>query len=694
MPFINIKKAVSEQFTKMLATNLVLTTDVDKDELWDTYLKNGTEQGLNEIFRERGALDCNCCRRYIRAAGGSVAFIDGELVTMWDVTVGGEYQPIVDALAAMVRAANIETIFLHEFKTVGVDKTPDEHTDIIWDHFFMKLPAAFVKPKSQIATLKGKATNNYNVLKRSLDEITFTAIESVTDLIESKSIYKGEENKNRVIQLKKLKDEYTKVMLEDSSNDGCAWQEFIWENSIRLGEASAFRNSVIGTLLVDLSEGMELEVAVKSYETKVAPENYKRSSALITQAMINRAEATIVELGLENSIQRRHAVTEDITINDVLFADRSAKAAMGVLSGLKPTAAKEVKTGTAKDISIAEFLSTVVPKTDSMELLVTSEHQANFMSLVAPVNADRPAITKWNNNFSWSYNGEIADSSMRQDVKAKGGRVDGAFRFTHSWNHDGQNQSLMDLHVFLPAHKTYKEGTHDSYGNGERVGWNHRNHHSTRGVQDVDFTSPPGKSIPLENITFPELSKMPEGKYICAIHNWNYRQNPQSGFKAEIEFAGQLFQYDYPSRLKNKEWVTVAEVTLKSGVFSIEHMIPTSSESSVEVYGIKSKEFHKVSLLMNSPNYWDCVENPKGNKHWFFILDKCINKEPVRGFYNEFLKDELHNDRKVFEHLGAQMRVPFTDQQLSGLGFSSTQENIVTVKIKGEVNGLFNIKFN
>ena len=676
MSFINVKQAVSEQFTKMLATNLVLTTNADKDEMWDTYLKIGTEQGINEIFRERGALECNCCRRYIRAAGGSVAFIGGELVTMWDVTVGGEYQPIVDALAAMVRQANIETIFLHEFKTVGVDKTPDEHTDIIWDHFFMKLPAAFVKPKSQIATLKGKAANNYNVLKRSLDEITFTAIESVTDLIESKSIYKGEENKNRVIQLKKLKDEYTKVMLEDSSNDGCAWQEFIWENSIRLGEASAFRNSVIGTLLVDLSEGMDLEVAVKSYETKVAPENYKRSSALITQAMINRAEATIVELGLENSIQRRHAVTEDITINDVLFADRSAKAAMGVLSGLKPTAAKEVKTGTAKDISIAEFLSTVVPKTDSMELLVTSEHQANFMSLVAPVNTDRPAITKWNNNFSWSYNGEIADSSMRQNVKAKGGNVDGVLRFSIQWNTPDRPYGRD-----LDAHCQCK-GEHIYYGN--------RHGNSNSGILDVDIMAPRGVAV--ENIIYTDLNRMPDGDYNLSVNNYSSTTN-NHGFTAEVGFEGKTLCFDHTASMRGDQTVPVATVNKKNGKFTLISGNPVS-ESSVEVYGIQPKEFHKVSLLMNSPNFWDCVENPKGNKHWFFILDKCINKEPVRGFYNEFLKDELHNDRKVFEHLGAQMRVPFTDQQLSGLGFSSTQENIVTVKIKGEVNGLFNIKFN
>ena len=32
------------------------------------------------------------------------------------------------------------------------------------------------------------------------------------------------------------------------------------------------------------------------------------------------------------------------------------------------------------------------------------------------------------------------------------------------------------------------------------------------------------------------------------------------GFKAEIEFDGQVFEYDYPKKLGHKEWVLVAEV--------------------------------------------------------------------------------------------------------------------------------------
>ena len=55
------------------------------------------------------------------------------------------------------------------------------------------------------------------------------------------------------------------------------------------------RNTVIGTLLIDLSNGEELDKAVKAFELKVAPANYKRPKALITQSMIKNAQKKVQE---------------------------------------------------------------------------------------------------------------------------------------------------------------------------------------------------------------------------------------------------------------------------------------------------------------------------------------------------------------------------------------------------------------
>jgi hypothetical protein len=183
---------------------------------------------------------------------------------------------------------------------------------------------------------------------------------------------------------------------------------------------------------------------------------------------------------------------------------------------------------------------------------------------------------------------------------------------------------------------------------------------------------------------------MPEGVYICKIHNWDLRQPTVGGFRAEIEFGGQIFQYEVDRPLKHKEWVTVAEVTLKNGQFTIKHHLPETT-STQTVWGLPTQTFHKVNIALLSPNHWD--GHSVGNRHYFFMLDGCQNEGTARGFYNEFLKSELEPHRKAFEMVGSKMRADETNNQLSGLGFSSTQRNHVVVRIKGALVRTLKIVF-
>jgi hypothetical protein len=650
MQFTNIKQAVSSQFTTM-SQGVLLTTDVDKYELWDLYLASFPE-GTNPVFRERTEHDCNCCKQFIRAAGNVVSFINGELVSIWDVEVGGYYQVVADALSAYVKSKVINGIFLHYEKAVGTDQSLELNEDgnIVWNHFHQTLPTSVVKPKHDIATLKGKAMNNYNVLKRSITEITSEAISTVSELIDTKVLYRGAEHKSRVQQLSKLKEEYGSASHSE---------EFLWTTSLSLGEASSFRNSVIGTLLCDLSEGKDLEQAVKSFETKVAPSNYKRSSALITQSMIDRASETVTSLGYSESLQRRHAVLEDLTINNVIYADRSAKKAMGAFDSLMPTAPTESK-GKPQEISIEDFIATIVPKTESMELLLTNDYQQNFMTLVSPVNKEAKGMLKWNNNFSWAYDGDVTDSGMKENVKKAGGNVDGVLRFSIQWNTpERSNQSDLDAHCREPNGHIYFRRMHGG---------------SNSGTLDVDIQRPRG--IAVENIIYTNIERMADGDYKFYVNN--YIKRAGSGFTAEIEFNGQIFEFNHDGTCVPD--VVVGIVNKKGNSLTLKESLP-HSKSSVNKWNLESQQFHKVNAMMFSPNHWD--NNTAGNKHTFFILENCVNPEPVRGFYNEFLSTELHDHRKVFEHLGSRMKAAASDIQMSGLGFSETLRNQVIIKCDG-----------
>ena len=201
---------------------------------------------------------------------------------------------------------------------------------------------------------------------------------------------------------------------------------------------------------------------------------------------------------------------------------------------------------------------------------------------------------------------------------------------------------------------------------------------------DVDIVAPNTDhrvvdGVSVENIVYTNRKTIPR-KLTIFVHNYSHRGGT-SGFSAEIEFDGQVFEYEYRKNIPNNAKVEVAHVTFDSEKFSIEHALP-SSMSSREIWNLKTNQFHPVSVVCFSPNYW--YEQGIGNRHYLFMLQGCTNPEQPNGFFNEYLRQDLLEQKRVFAALGNKMRVEQSETQLSGVGFSSTQRNSLTVKVDGK----------
>lgn len=654
--FIRFKTAISKQIDKMSKEEL-FRTNVNKDEIWETYL-NSFPEGTNPIFRERTEHDCQCCKQFIRAAGNMVSIVNGELVSIWDIEIGGHNQVVADALSGLVKSRTVTDVFLHTENHVGTDFNHQEIEGgeiIKWSHFHHELPAKLVKRGVDIGTALSNMRAAKEVFKRGLDEISTDAVETVLELIEQKSIYRGEEHISIVDLFLKHKKKYSELDIEHQDN-------YCWVTSVVLGGAARIRNTVIGTLLTDISDGIDLDKAVKSFEAKVAPDNYKRPTALITKGMIEKAQKKVEDLGIGDSLQRRYAVTEDITINNVLFADRSVKKVMNVFDEMAGETTDNIsKMKKIDEVDIGTFIETILPKADTIDVMFENHHSNNLMSLIAPINADSKHIFNWNNNFSWAYSGEVADS-IKERVKRAGGNVNGVLRASLSWfNYDD-----LDIHVKEPG------GCHISYEN--------KRSRISGATLDVDMNvDSNGSRDAVENIVWTDKAKMEEGIYEVFIHNYTPRESIDIGFDVEVEFEGTIHTFHYNKKVVNNVAVARFEYSHKTGIKFIESL--PSTQASKQAWGITTQKFHKVSMIMNSPNHWDGKKI--GNKHLFFILEGCKNDKKARGFFNEFLKNDLNEHRKVFEVLGSKMKAEESDNQLSGLGFSSTQRNHILCKITG-----------
>lgn len=679
-------KIVAASFQNIVKAPQVYVTSVDVDVLYRFYL-SAFPEGTNLIFKKQTEHECSCCRQFIRRAGNVVSVSDqGVVRSIWDeaaVRAPFPYNVVADELRAAVLVAEVSDLYRvstkeNSFGAATTRSMDAGGTALTWNHLYTDAIPKTLQAASP-DQVRGDYRTTVQVFTRGLVELAPTAVETVLSLIEANNLYRGAEHKRAVMEFMEMQQVYRAALPREQA-------VFAWKNAV--GPASRFRNTVIGTLVQDLSDGVDVEHAVKSFETKVAPTNYKRTTAVITPAMVKKAMETIETLGLEPALERRFATIKDISVNDVKWVDGAVKPAMkgGIGDVLMQTAVKanasaKADEERAEDIGLEAFVEKVLPEATSVEVLLKGEHLGNLMSLTAPVNPEPKQLFRWNNDFAWSYGGNVTDS-IAERVKKAGGKVEGAtLRVSLSWfNYDD-----LDLHIYEPQGRGLGGiRDHIFYGN---------KHGHTGGQLDVDMNAGGNRQSrePVENVVW--LNKMPSGAYKVVVNNYVKVESSDVGFVIEVECGGKLSHFSYNKAVRDKQDVHVVTLHMKEGrIEKVEAGDPaiTASNISQTKWGLSTEQYVKVDAVTLSPNYWG--DNAVGNKHTFFVLHGAKNDEPTRGIYNEFLHPRLEAHRKVFEVIGDKTKCQPTDGQLSGLGFSSTKKTNVIARVQqGKKQRLFNI---
>lgn len=684
MSFHKVRERLKKNIEKMMAdSDHLFTVNADGEELYDKYLSSFDPE-YNPMFRERTEHDCSECRLFIKRLGGLVAIKDNKVQSIWDFEPDDKaYDKVVKNLSEHVKSHAVNSVFLSEAKRVGVMENFEMMEDGSvnkWEHFYADLDAKFVENKNRIPTKLNDLNTKATTFKRALDEISIDAVMTVIELSESNTLYKGQE------YLSNLKSFLEHKLSYDKLTDKTEKTLYAFKHGVALRESIAkIRNTAIGTLLVDISDGKDLENAVKAYETITAPTNYKRSKPIFTQKMLDDAKKTVDELGYTSAFARRFARTSDISIRDVLFANRDAVPFMkkdndifGELSKQAVTTAKNMKFDKVEEVSVDNFLENILPKATELSLYLESNLAPNFVSLTTSEDETAKPLFKWGNSVSHVYNGNVTDS-MKELVAKHGGNVTGDLRFSIMWNEDGKDDCDLDAHCKIITDR----------GFSTEIYYRDKYDYKTKGQLDVDIITP-GADVAVENITFPNKNLLPDGIYKMFVNQFS--GSARNGFRAEIEFNGNIYKFDYNHPIRTRDNIAVADIIVKNGEMTIKPLLDSDTKA-VEIWNLTTNNFVPVTMALFSPNHWENNKVKTGHKHLLFMLKDCINPENPSGIFNEYLVDDLYAHRRVMEALTSKIRVPDDDNQLSGIGFALDKRNHVVLKVKGQVERVIKVMF-
>lgn len=650
-------RAVRRRFDEMQERGGLLRAATDRDAIWAVYL-GAFPPGADPIFRSRTEHDCSCCRHFVRTVGRAAAVENGTLKTVWDLSGLPEpYQAVADAVAAYVRGCGVFEPFLVPERRYGAELTRQRLAGgevLEFSHFHAEVRRELVTPRW--AEKCGEARETHRMILRAFDEVRLGAVDEVIELARGGRLYRGAENLEGL-------EKFRAMLARLGAPRWYAEAELLAWTYVRVPHAR-LRNTAVGTLVQDLSEGAELEWAVRAYEEKVAPQNYRRPKPLITKKMADDAARTISDLNVEGALRRRHARLEDVSVESVFFVDHSVR---GRLRGgtaaeiLEEAAAASAKFDPerAPGIAAEEFADRVLPRARSIELYLANEHSRNLVTLTAPEDRDTGRLFRWGNDFAWAYEGDAADS-IREKVKRAGGRVEGvSLRVSLAW----YNYDDLDLHAHAPA-------------------LGHVYFSRRCGVLDVDMNAGCGRTRePVENMRWVGRH-LQDGTYHFRVHQFCKREEDAPGFEVEIEYEGRAEVLRYALPMRYDQVVRVAELDVRDGRVAAVRPSPevVAGAAPRECWGLTTQRVHPVQAVVLSPNCWGGRD--VGHRHWIFALRGCRAPGPVRGFYNEFLEPRLAAHRRAFEVLGDRTRCPPSDDQVSGLGFTAGRGDSVVVVVR------------
>jgi len=369
--------------------------------------------------------NCHACRRFIETYGG-LAVIDPDTGThrsaLWSGTdnLPAEYAPSVHALAAVVRSALIDGVFLRGESNWGAGPTRDGKRGVTWEHFYAPAAARFAHPILTAGQAMAERHEEYGMLQRGLADFSIDTVRQAKGLLETDALYRSEKVLGVATWLLDLHEK------REATQNHRTRENLTW-----LAVATAppgfahVRSTMIGTLLEDIAAGLPFEDVKRKFAAKMHPLQYLRPQAPPSAGNIAAAEKIVATLRTAGSLERRFARLSDLRpLWTPRAVERPATVQAGVFGHLRQAVSRaaEKLMAPAAVMTWEKFARTVLVTAERIECLVPSGSSA-FVALVTSANPDAPPVLQWDrdderNPVSWYF---YAGGAMARDFNLEAG---------------------------------------------------------------------------------------------------------------------------------------------------------------------------------------------------------------------------------------------------------------------------------
>lgn len=367
----------------------------DAEGLFDTFLAK-----LPKAARPRYV--CSACRRFVEAYGGLVRIDAFGLTTpvFWQFVGAGIYAKAVAAVHAKVAQADVTGVFVSSEPRWGLPRTGE------WTHMAVaRVPAGLVFKASPLKTAGQRAAElleEHGMLTRGLDEFPSELVDRAHAMLTNGQLFRSEKCVGVADWLRGVhaaRAVALRAKAEEKDRARCA-TNILWRAvaAAPVGFCHV-KATMIGTLLEDLRDGMDLDTVKRRFDVKMNPLIYQRPQAAPSAGNLRQAEKAVEALGSRGAFARRYATLQDLAMTTWLppAAKSGAPLPAGALfGGIQPKrgqAAPAMVMPTSRTFTYEKFRREVLPQAKAIRLVAPPS--GNFGGILTAVDPTAPPILQW-----------------------------------------------------------------------------------------------------------------------------------------------------------------------------------------------------------------------------------------------------------------------------------------------------------